>query len=234
MLTDLMRTLQEDRIPQITTGSRPTALRGHPLRILNIDFILPCSPEQRKFFDPTLPIADLRKYWSSTQASSELNIANAVHSSRLGQSLLRRFWNLGHEDDLHEAIFFLANSLAIPPAHSHQKLEIYLDLSLALFFSYQLFQQAGDLEMLLSVLQQQKDALRSSSCSWIWEGIHSLNPLLPSASVMNTAQQHVSAVGERYEVLDEVGKGVDFIHSTPELSSPFFICKQSEVDNKSS
>ncbi len=79
--------------------------------------------------------------------------------------------------------------------------------------------------MLLSVLQQQKDALESSSCSWIWEGINSLNlSSLPHAGVLNTAQKPDSAVGERHEILDigREGSGFHFLNTGAILPILYF------------
>ncbi|KJA23883.1 hypothetical protein HYPSUDRAFT_65988 [Hypholoma sublateritium FD-334 SS-4] len=225
MLTELMHFLQEDRSFQVPTGSRPTLLDGHPFRTVNIDFALPCSPEQRQLFDPALQIANLRNYQNFAQVFVQPNIAKAVYNARLGQSLLRRFWDRDHEDDLHEAIFFFTNALALTPAHSHRQLEIYLDISLALFFRYQLFEQSDDLAMLLSVLQLQKDALESSSCSWIWDGIDALQPLYLHVVGENTTCQSSLMVKESPDVLDNRLE-MD-IKPVPSTSAPSFAYKQS-------
>ncbi len=210
--------LQKRHSPQNPSESRHILLSGHPFRILNLDFILACSPEQRQFFDPALPISGLRKFQNSARISSEPNIAKLSITRGWGQSLLRRFWDFGNEDDLHEAIFCFTNALAPTPAHSYRRLEIYLDISQALFFRYQLFQRPEDLEMLLSSLQVQKDALESSLFSWVWEGIDSLQLLSPPTSGVDPVQHSGSIVTERPDIVLGVEIGMEpGIPSTAEV-----------------
>ncbi len=233
MVTELTTTLQERHSPGISSGSRPMLLSGHPLRILNIDFVLPCSLDQRQFFDPALPIGDLHKFQNLARISSKPNIAKAVHNARLGQSLLRRFWDFGNEDDLHEAIFFFTNALAPTPAHSYRRLEIYLDISQALFFRYQLFQRPEDFQMLLTSLQLQNDALESSLFSWVWEGIDSLQLLSPPTSGVDPVQHSGSVVTERPDIVLGVDIGMEpgipsaaEVFSAPSLTASQKISKE--------
>ena len=113
----------------------------------------------------------MREHLAQSLSSGSSNAVLYLH--RLGAALLRRFWNLRHEDDLYEAIWVLYDALEALKSDmflnsTYRTLEICLDLSTALFFRYQLLQLSNDLDSLRMVLVKQIALLGKSELGWIW------------------------------------------------------------------
>lgn len=161
--------------PPLPSHVRPMLLDGHPLRVLGLDDAasLASSTDNKleaPLYSRTIPC--LRD--SLNQAQSSKSNGVAFCGQRLGEALLRRFWNLCHEDDLHEAIWVLFDALNTSNSseaylnRNYRTLEILLDLGIALFFRYQLLRLSIDLDDLRMVLGQQRDLLQSPELGWIW------------------------------------------------------------------
>ncbi|KJA15423.1 hypothetical protein HYPSUDRAFT_48442 [Hypholoma sublateritium FD-334 SS-4] len=73
---------------------------------------------------PLPSIPSLRAALTAVESSGP-DVIKALHGQRLAESLLRRFCYLGHRDDLHEAIWVFFDALALTPATSYRRLEIY-------------------------------------------------------------------------------------------------------------
>lgn len=148
-------------------------LQGHPLRVLSLDNAATFASDSYDPLDPSttpLTIPSLRENLNLALSS---NSGAAIHcGQQLGAALIRRFWNLCHEDDLYEAIWVLRDtlhSITTDCAYIYRCLEILLDLSTAFFFRFQLLRCSEDLQALLSLLEKQKDVVVRPELRWIWQ-----------------------------------------------------------------
>lgn len=204
MLTALIEALSKAPHLPVLPHSRPMLLEGHPFRPMGLDDAI-CILQIPQQKTPSPSIRELR---DNLESSSHLEPSVAAHiSQRLGESLLRRFWNLLHEDDLHEAIWALSDALAAIPTTSYRRLEIYLTLGTALFFRYQLLHQQEDLHMLLSVLKQQKECIEFPLFSMIWKGMRIFQRAMALTS-------HVEALTPDQHTLIRENQPVDNINIT--------------------
>lgn len=187
MLAALIKSLS--KAPQIPVDphSRPILLEGHPFRVMTLDEAIQISQQQQQD-GHSLSIRELRDILESQMHLNPILVA--PFRQRLGESLLRRFWNLLHEDDLHEAIWVLSDVLNAPSSLHYQRLETYLTLGTALFFRYQMLHREEDLNSLLLVLEQQKNLIESPSLSMTIKEIHEQSRLLQGLT-----PQEVVAVG---------------------------------------
>ena len=171
-LESLTSALREGPIPPapLAFRARPMLLQGHPLRVFSLEDAAILASDSSDLHDSAalpLTIPRLREHLNVAQSDSNIRC-----SQQLGQALIRRFWNLCHEDDLYEAIWVLSDtlkSITKDGAHIYRHLETLLDLSTALFFRFQLLQCNEDLDALLSLLEQQKEIVMKSELCWIWQ-----------------------------------------------------------------
>ncbi len=175
----LRETMEYLRDAQVSAKPWPTLFSKQPLRVLSIENAISSSCSPKHHISHTVsPIIHLRKVLDSARTETTVELGQINHGQMLGQSLLHRFWNLGNQDDLHEAVSVFTDALMLSVANTNQvklRLEISLDFSLALFVRYKLFQQAEDLGKLKSILKIQEKVLQLPACSWVWQ----VQPALP-------------------------------------------------------